>query len=572
MARVGLSAVQHEFRALFDEGTNSGLTDGELLDRFLARDREMAEAAFAALVARHGPMVMGVCRRILRDPHHAADAFQATFLVLVCKAAGLRIEGSLGRWLHGVSRRIALQARKAAARRAAHEQHGTEWIAAPGADPESGERLLLLDEELACLPARYREAIVLCDLEGLTHDAAARQLGCPTGTIESRLWRGRRRLRARLTSRGLAPQSGVFLLALRGAALPPELAREVVRSAVNVAAGISLGGAVSAPVATLSLGFLGVLRIAQITAAVLSLAFIGTCASIVAHGNRAGAGEASGRGAVVGKRPAIQPPAADGLVLVGRTDYDPDSLVKIRPRFDTLVEKVHVELGQTVKQGDPLVDLFSTDLAQAKTHLQTAYKQWQHDLDLCVRREILLKSKAISAQLLNDSQIDESKSRLAFLTAKEKLIVFGVSEMEISALLAEPPTNRNGKEDEKARAKPRNTRRAPITGVVIQRDVVPGNLYDVNDVLLIVAPADHLFIWADLAAQDRHRVKEGQNCAVEIPFLPSTIRAKVEYISETKTRDGAMKIRFRVPNTDGRIKADTRVRVKILERGSARKP
>ncbi len=466
-----------------------------------------------------------------------------------------------------MSRRIALQARKTAARRAHHEQRGTEWIAAPAADPDSGELLLVLDEELGRLPAKYREAIVLCDLEGLTHDAAARKLGCPTGTIESRLWRGRQRLKARLTSRGLAPESGVVLLALRGAPLPPEFAREVVRSAVSVAAGISLSGAVSAPVATLSLGFLRVLTIARITAAALSLAFIATCASIVAPGNRVGAGEALGRGAVVGRPSAVQPPAADELVVAGRVAYDPDALMKIRPRFPSIVEKVDVELGQTVKKGDPLVDLFSRDLAKAKTRLQSAYVQWQHDLNLCVHREILLKNKAISAQLLKDSQSDESKSRLAFMTAQEKLIVFGVSEPEISALLAEALTNRNRNEDEKAGAKPRLTVRAPVGGVVIQRNVVSGNLYDEKDVLLIVVPADSLVVWANVAAGDRNRVKEGQSCEVETPFQPLRFPGKVVYVSEPKKRDEPTKIRvqFAVASSDGRIKADMFVRVRILD-------
>ena len=120
---------------------------------------------------------------------------------------------------------------------------------------------------------------------------------------------------------------------------------------------------------------------------------------------------------------------------MGRTDYDPNTLSKIRPRFDTLVKRVRAELGQKVKKGDPLVDLFSTDLAAAKNDFQTAYVQWQHDLRLLKMREKLYAEKAISNKFWSIVKNDESKSRLAYTTAKEKLLVFGVPEEQIDPLL-----------------------------------------------------------------------------------------------------------------------------------------
>ena len=160
------------------------------------------------------------------------------------------------------------------------------------------------------------------------------------------------------------------------------------------------------------------------------------------------------------------------LPLMGRTDYDPNTLSKIRPRFDTLVERVRAELGQKVKKGDPLVDLFSTDLAAAKNDFQTAYVQWQHDLRLLKMREKLYAEKAISQQVLVDSQNDESKSRLAYTTAKEKLLVFGVPEEQIDPLLnnlgdQSVPTELHAITD-----KARMTRTSPVEGIVIQRDAV----------------------------------------------------------------------------------------------------
>ena len=135
------------------------------------------------------------------------DAFQATFLVLVRKAVDIRVNDSLGRWLYGVSRRVALRARTNSARRTAREGARIDSATEVAYQPEHTELIAALDEELARLPDRYRSAVVLCDLDGLTQDSAARALGCPVGTVASRLSRGRERLRERLARRGLSPSS-----------------------------------------------------------------------------------------------------------------------------------------------------------------------------------------------------------------------------------------------------------------------------------------------------------------------------------------------------------------------------
>ncbi len=159
-----------------------GQTDGQLLSQFLARRDEIA---FAALVRRHGPMVLGVCRRILGNAEDAEDAFQATFLVLVRKVASLASRAVLGDWLHGVARRTALNAKRVAARRRVKEK------AMARSETQSEEvrddRLALLDEALSRLPEKYRLAIVLCDLEGWTRREAADRLGWPEGTVAGRL-------------------------------------------------------------------------------------------------------------------------------------------------------------------------------------------------------------------------------------------------------------------------------------------------------------------------------------------------------------------------------------------------
>jgi cobalt-zinc-cadmium efflux system membrane fusion protein len=251
------------------------------------------------------------------------------------------------------------------------------------------------------------------------------------------------------------------------------------------------------------------------------------------------------------------------LPLMGRTDYDPNTLSKIRPRFDTLVEKVRAELGQKVKKGDPLVDLFSTELAAAKNDFQTAYVQWQHDVNLLNLREELFRSpeKAISKQLLVDTQNDEKKSRLTYTTAREKLIVFGVPEEQIDPLLKNLGEKPIPQAMHAISEKARMTRLSPVDGIVIQRDAVPGNLYDNNDVLMIIAPLDHLFVWVNVYEADQAKVAVGQEMEIRFPYLDKTIPGQVQYFASEVSKDTrAIKLRTSIPNVDGKLKADMLVR------------
>jgi RNA polymerase sigma factor (sigma-70 family) len=188
---------------LFTEGTLAGLSDGQLLERFAVRGDD---EAFAAIVARHGAMVLSVCRSTLgpRDASSAEDAFQATFLVLVRRTGSFRLHGSLAGWLYRVARRVARQSRVEAARRRTRERAaaGNREVG-PTHDTERGELYRLVHQELALLPERYRMPILLCDLHGLTREQAAEAIGCPPGTVAGRLARGRERLRDRLSRRGV---------------------------------------------------------------------------------------------------------------------------------------------------------------------------------------------------------------------------------------------------------------------------------------------------------------------------------------------------------------------------------
>ena len=188
---------------LFSVGTTGVMTDAALLERFVDRDREASQLAFAELVARHSPMVLRVCQTILHDAHDAEDAFQATFLVLARRAESIRKRASAASWLYGVARRVAMCARLSRSRQWIHERKVAELTRSSADATGWDDQFEVLHDEIARLSERYRVVIVLCDLEGLTEGQAAVRLGLPVGTVRSRLRRGRERLRGRLLSRGV---------------------------------------------------------------------------------------------------------------------------------------------------------------------------------------------------------------------------------------------------------------------------------------------------------------------------------------------------------------------------------
>ena len=234
-ARSGSANAQ--IRSLFGGGSLAGLGEHQLLDRFVA---ERDEAAFEALMNCHGPMVLGVCRRVLDDPSDVEDAFQATFLVLVRKAASIRDRDRLANWLYGVAHRVSVRARAVGFRRRCRERPGAEAasIAAGASSDDRAELRAVLDDEIARLPDRFRLPMVLCDLQGLPMEEAARRLDCPVGTIKSRLSRARGRLRGRLERRGIvAPAIPPVDAGSLAGPLPAALKSLTLRSAIEIAAG-----------------------------------------------------------------------------------------------------------------------------------------------------------------------------------------------------------------------------------------------------------------------------------------------------------------------------------------------
>jgi RNA polymerase sigma factor (sigma-70 family) len=212
------------------------LKDGDLLESFVA-DRN--QAAVEALVLRHGPMVWGVCRRILGDHHDAEDAFQATFLVLVRKASSILPRQMVANWLHGVAQQTALKVRATAAKRRARERPVAEMPESAMADQDLWRDLQpLLDQELSRLPEKYRVVLVLCDLQGNSRKEAARQLGVPEGTIAGRLARARGMLAKRLSQRGVPLSAGVLAAVLSKKAASAGVPSSVVDSTIKAAEGV----------------------------------------------------------------------------------------------------------------------------------------------------------------------------------------------------------------------------------------------------------------------------------------------------------------------------------------------
>ncbi len=264
MTHLATGSVARQLESLFAFGSAAGLSDRQLIERFNARRDAASEAAFGALVARHGPMVLGVCRQILRDPHHAEDAFQAVFLVLARKARSIRDPERLGNWLYGVALRTARCARNGLARRRRHEEAATMTRSAPvePTTPPADEAVMAREEseallgEIERLPEAFRTVVVMCYLEGVSVHEAARRLKWSHGTVRSRMARAREKLRHGLTRRGVVlPGAGLAaMLEARSASasISSPLCDSTTRAAIQFAAGPAAGEALAGPTTALA--------------------------------------------------------------------------------------------------------------------------------------------------------------------------------------------------------------------------------------------------------------------------------------------------------------------------------
>ena len=258
-----------------------------------------------------------------------------------------------------------------------------------------------------------------------------------------------------------------------------------------------------------------------------------------------------GQAAAIGLTTAVVTPQREAirLELPGTTAYNPDSMTRVRPRFDGLVRSVRVTLGQEVAAGDPLVELDSAALAEAKTDYETAEVKADHLTGLLEKRRPLAEAGAISQQLWAETQEQELEARLRARVARDKLLVYGLSAEQIDRLAQEDDA-----------AKSLMTLRSPATGVVVARDVVPGNLYGPGDVLLVIAPLEALWVWAEVYERDLNLVAVGQPWEVQFPLLGDAIEYVADQVDPVSR---AIKIRGSIPNPDRRYKAEMLVRTVV---------
>jgi RNA polymerase sigma factor (sigma-70 family) len=314
MASRAERSMLHSIQTLFDCGNVSGFPDSQLLEAFLSGRDGIAETAFASLVAVHGPMVWDLCASALRDEHEAEDAFQATFLVLVRRAASIRRRDSIGPWLYGVARRVAARAKATAERHRAAEGKAALMAASPAFDAGEREQILVLHEEVYRLAERYRSPVVLCYLQGCTHSEAARILSCPVGTVSVRLSRARELLRARLSRRGIAfpsAMAGPSIVRLCGKPGPPTgLYESTIEAAMRLLHGKEMRAAIASVSASrLAKGVLRrhmILRVLDAAGAVMVIGVIAATTSTFLF-----SGRLNGLQAQAPERPSKSPPARE---------------------------------------------------------------------------------------------------------------------------------------------------------------------------------------------------------------------------------------------------------------------
>jgi len=348
MAKGELTTVLHHIRTLAGVHATRECTDQQLLEQF-AKNRD--EFAFAAIVRRHGPLVLGVCRRIVRDHHDADEAFQATFLVLARKAGSVRWRGSVGNWLYEVASRVSRKLRAVAARQRAHElSTATPATDRPASTPdplvEASRRELfdVLDEEVGRLPNKYRAPVVLCYLQGKTHEEAASQLGWPSGSMSRHLARAHDLLRERLVRRGVVLSATLLTAAIEEKALaatvPTTLCDSTAKAALAFAQSSATATAVlSGEAAALAKGVLKAMLITKLKFVAMFL----VAASAIAMGASGAVLRAqASKSSTAAENQAATAKAADSQTKNEDSDQQVSS--------ESVVEQGHRELRQKLDQ------------------------------------------------------------------------------------------------------------------------------------------------------------------------------------------------------------------------------
>ncbi|MBL8830221.1 MAG: efflux RND transporter periplasmic adaptor subunit [Planctomycetaceae bacterium] len=234
------------------------------------------------------------------------------------------------------------------------------------------------------------------------------------------------------------------------------------------------------------------------------------------------------------------------LPIVGTTKYDEETLSRVRLMFEARIDKVHVHRGERIKKGQPLLDVYSKELAEAKINYEIQQIEWSYAKNLLTSREKLLNSSSIPDRVYLETQNEEMKQRREMEVAKDRLLIYELSEADVDKV-----------EHEVGAQKARMTIRSPADGIVIERNVNQGNLYGPEDLLFVIAPLDHLWVWGNVFESDLGLVQLGQTWEIEFPFLSEKVRGKLDYISNRVEPDThAVRVRTAIPNVDVRLKGD----------------
>ncbi len=431
-------AILGQLRTLYNIGTIRDLTDGQLLERFATDGPEQAELAFSAIVERHEAMVWRVCLAILRNQHEAEDAFQATFLVLARKARSLWVRDSLGPWLHQVACRTASCLRTTIIRRRKHEQQSAAKSATRFVEvgtERDPDRDAAIHEEINRLPGKYRAPVVLCDLEGRTHQEAARFLGWPIGTVKSRQSQGRGLIRHRLARRGLGlAVAGVAVESLGQnafAAMPAGVLRSTVNAAMTQSGRMLAASGASAHVLALSQGVLRAMlwtrvRLLAVATVVLGIASGGALVYV--------------RGAQESAKPAGQPlRQAPKTATVQQKD---PKRAEEEPAADTpratlraqqLATRKAKALYEIAKCMVPLTEIaveeyrdviYPRDLATVEGEIKLAESEYSRAQDRLDRaREIGKRPHVKAPTVSEDLNLKKARFQLEHAQSKKKILV-----------------------------------------------------------------------------------------------------------------------------------------------------
>jgi RND family efflux transporter MFP subunit len=510
-----------------------GLSDAELLGRF-ADGRD--EAAFEALVWRHGPLVYGVCRRLLGHTQDAEDAFQASFLILARKAGGLRRRGAVAPWLHRVAERVASRAR---GRNRASEPLPPELAAPRVADVTEGDELRrLLTDEVMRLPARYRSAVVLRYLEGRSTAEAASAIGCPQGTVLSRLAWARKRLRTRLAARGAALSAAVAVSAAGEAgAVPAFWVSEAVGSAAAFAAGTRSGRPAILAMEVLRAMIMTRLRVGAVMAIGVLAAGAGLLVPSVSPARTDSPEQPKQAAIELTAAPPRRHSATGYLDFNGTTEAS--ATVDVRSRVTSPIVRVTFQPGARVRRGDLLFDLdprtfeveyqrAQAEVARAESKVRNA--QWEYDRD---RKLVEAKS---------GSESDASHSRASFDDARAGLAVAKTGL-------------------ERARLDLDATRiTSPIDGQTGGRLIGVGNLATPDTTLVTVVAADPLYVEFQVPEDSigiLRKLFPSGDLIAQIGLARETgfpRRGKVVFVdNRVQPEVGAVRVRALLPNPDGDI-------------------